>query len=106
MDEVDVDAIDPGDELREGIQLRFRLAPVVAGTPVLDQRLELRELDALRLVVDRLPVGPSRRRDATAEVDKLFFRYAGLERSNRCVLAHRAGRSGLRGRGHRRPADG
>ena len=95
-----------GHELRQGVQLRLGLAPVVAGAPILDERLELRELDALRLVVDRLPVGPARRRDAAAEVDQLLFRNAGLERSNRCVLAHRAGRSGLRGRGHRRPADG
>ena len=68
-----------GDELRQRVQLRFRLPPVVAGAPILDERLELCELYALRLVIDRLPVGPARRGDALAEIDKRFFRDLNLE---------------------------
>src|SRR5918994_6982032 len=70
VNKVDVDAVDPGYELRQGIELRFRLAPVVAGAPMLDERLELRELDALRLVSNRLLVGPPCRRDPAAEFDQ------------------------------------
>ena len=35
MDEVDVEAVDTGDELRQGIQLRLGFAPVVRLAPVL-----------------------------------------------------------------------
>jgi hypothetical protein len=34
VDEADVDAIDLGDELRQGVQLRLHLAPVVVGCPM------------------------------------------------------------------------
>jgi hypothetical protein len=68
VNEVNVDAVDPGYELRQSIELGFRLAPVVAGAPMLDERLELRELDALRLVSNRLLVGPPCRRDPAAEI--------------------------------------
>ena len=34
MDEVNVQPIDIGDELRQGIQLRFRLPPIVIRRPV------------------------------------------------------------------------
>ena len=64
VDEVDVHAVDRRHELRQGVELGFGLSPVVAGAPILDERLELRELYALRLVIDRLPVGPARVRDA------------------------------------------
>ena len=39
----------------------------------------LRELDALRLVGDRLLVRPPRRRDAAAEFDERLFRNVGAE---------------------------
>ena len=48
VDEVDVDAVDGRHELRQGVQLRFGLAPVVAAAPVAHELLELRELRALR----------------------------------------------------------
>ena len=64
VDEVDIEPVDLGDELRQGIELRLGLAPVVVGAPVADELLELCQLDALRPVVDRLPVGPPRGRDA------------------------------------------
>jgi hypothetical protein len=42
VDEVNVQPIDVRRELRQGIQLRFYLAPVVAVAPVLNQPLQLR----------------------------------------------------------------
>jgi len=40
VDEVDVEAVDLGDELRQGIEPRLGLAPVVAAAPVPHQRLQ------------------------------------------------------------------
>ena len=48
VDEMDVEPVDLGDELREGVQLRLDLAPVVVGLPVAHELLELCELHALR----------------------------------------------------------
>ena len=48
VDEVDVDPVDRRHELREGIELRLGLAPVIAGAPIADEFLELRQLRALR----------------------------------------------------------
>src|SRR4029453_19682831 len=52
VDEVNVHAIDRRDELRQGIQPRFRLAPVVAAAPVAYQLLQLGQLSTLRLIRD------------------------------------------------------
>ena len=68
VDEVDVDAIDVGRELRQGVELRFRLAPVVARAPVAHELLERIELCSLGTVRDRLPIGPARLGDAAAKV--------------------------------------
>jgi hypothetical protein len=59
VDEVNVHPIDVGHELRQGIQLRFGLTPVVAAAPVPNQPLELGQLRTLRLIGDSLLVGPA-----------------------------------------------
>ena len=55
VDEVDVDAVDLGHELRQGVQPRLDLAPVVVRRPVARELLHRRELHALRLVRRRSP---------------------------------------------------
>jgi hypothetical protein len=65
---MDVHAVDRRDELGQGVQPGLRLPPVVGRAPILDERPDLRELDALRLVVDRLPVRPARGGDAPAKI--------------------------------------
>ena len=70
VNEVDIDAVDRCHELRQRVELGLRLSPVVAGAPILDERLELRELYALRLVIDRLLVGPARCGDTLAKIDR------------------------------------
>src|SRR6185295_16629608 len=62
VNEVNVDPIDLGDELRQGVELRLALAPVVLGTPVAREFLNRRELHALRLIRDDLPLRPPCRR--------------------------------------------
>src|SRR5947199_9796284 len=79
MDEVNVEPVDLRHELRQGIQLRLRLPPVVARPPVAYERLDLRQLRALGPIRDRLPVGPPRSHDALAEVEEFLFRNVDLE---------------------------
>ena len=74
VDEVNVDPIDRGDELRQGVELRLARAPVVLGSPVAREFLNRRELHALRLIRDDLPRGPSCRRDAPAQVGERLVR--------------------------------
>src|SRR5438876_7973530 len=77
--EVNVEPIDRGHELRQGIQLRLRLPPVIARPPVANERLQLFQLDALRSIGNRFAVGPPRSRDALAEVDESVFRNLDVE---------------------------
>ncbi len=55
MDEVDVDPVDLGRELRKRVELRLGLAPVVLGRPVAGQLLDRRQLNALRPICRRAP---------------------------------------------------
>src|SRR2546426_11567307 len=77
--EMNVEPIDRGHELRQGIQLRLRLPPVVARPPVANERLQLFQLDALRSIGNRFAVGPPRRREALAEIDDSVFRNLDVE---------------------------
>jgi hypothetical protein len=79
VDEVDLDPVDLGPELRERVELRFGLAPVVVGGPVPRELLQRRQLDALRPVRDELLAGPARRRDAAAQVVQLLLRNLDVE---------------------------
>src|SRR5258708_35679646 len=74
VQEVNVEPVDLSHKLRQGIELRLHLAPVVVGAPVADELLDLRELDALGLISDRLAVGPACGRYASAQVDECLFR--------------------------------
>ena len=58
VDEVDVEPVDLGDEVRQGVQLRFEAAPVVLRAPVPRELLHRRERHALRVVADGLALGP------------------------------------------------
>jgi hypothetical protein len=93
MNEVNVDVVDGRYELRQCVQPRFHLAPVVVSTPVPNQLLQIGGLHALRLVGDGFLVGPSPGRKTPAEIDDHFLRNVDLERPNCAVL----GRSKLIG---------
>src|SRR2546430_17519338 len=54
VDEVNVHTVDLGLELRERVELRLSLAPVVVGRPIAAKRLNRRKLHALRAVLDEL----------------------------------------------------
>src|SRR6185503_7057838 len=63
VNEVNVQPVDLGDEVRHGVELRLDLAPVVLLLPVARDRLNGVERDALRLVLDGLLIRPARGRD-------------------------------------------
>ena len=79
MDEVDVEAVDLNDELRQGVQLRLAVAPVVLRLPVLREFLHHFERNALGLIRDGLLLGPVGGRDASAEVVQCLVRDVDVE---------------------------
>src|SRR5262249_19254123 len=86
-----VEPIDLGDELRQGVQSRLDLAPVVLCPPIASELLSRRELHALRVIRDRLSLRPPGRVDAPAQVGELRIRKIDMERTDRtrvrCLLA-------------------
>src|SRR5215469_18142277 len=79
VDEVDIEPVELGDELRQRVQLRLAPAPVVAGAPVGNQGLDRRQLHALRPICDEFPAGPARGRDALLKVSQVLIRHMYLE---------------------------
>ena len=78
MNEMNVQPVDLGDEVRQGVQLRLDLAPVVLRRPIAGELLHRRERHALRCIRDGFLFGPPRRVDAPAQVGEL--RLGGLDR--------------------------
>ena len=74
VDEVDVEPVDLGGELGQGVELRLALAPVIVRRPVAREVLEQRERHALRRVRDGLLLRPPRGINAPAQVVKFRFR--------------------------------
>ena len=97
VDEVDVQPVDLGDEVREGIQPSLDLAPVIFCRPIVGELLHRRELHSLRVVSDRLAIGPSGRQYPPAEVGQILVRRAKFEWPDR----HVAGLPRIRSRGIR-----
>ena len=89
VQEVNVDAIDLGDELRIRIDPRFHLAPVVFMGPVLRELLDGSQRHTLREIRNRLPFWKSRRDDALAQVDEIRFWNSHPEGTQQASTAHR-----------------
>ena len=83
VNEVDVQAIDLGDEVLYGLQLLLALAPVVLLRPVARERLHQRELWALRDVVDGLFFWEASGDDARTQVIEIRLRGLDRERPDR-----------------------
>src|SRR5437763_13051775 len=79
VNEMHVESIDLGHELREGLQFRLALAPVVICRPIAREFLNRRKLYALRLICDGLLFGPARGCDASAQVGEGLFRNVDAE---------------------------
>src|ERR671917_373158 len=91
MDEVDVQPVDLGGEVRDGVQPRLALAPVVLGRPVAREVLHERERHALRVVLDGLPLGKARRAEARPQVLEFRVGDLDLEGSDRRLARRAAG---------------
>jgi hypothetical protein len=72
VDEVDVNPVDLGRELRDRIQFRLALAPVVIGCPVAGELLDHRRLHALRPIGDEIRRRPARHGDTPLKVGDFF----------------------------------
>src|ERR671916_2136188 len=92
---MDVEPVDLGNELRQGLQLRLPLAPVVICGPVACELLHRGELHALGLIRDGLLFGPLRVRDAATEVQELLFRNVDAEGADGGLLLSEMGHGGL-----------
>ncbi len=82
MNEMNVQPIDLGDELRQGIQFRFALAPIVVCRPIAGKFLYCRQRHTLRFIRDRFPIRPPCRLDAPAQFAKFGLRNVHLKRTN------------------------
>src|SRR2546429_2680015 len=84
VNEMNVEPIDLGHELREGIQPRLEPPEVIVGAPVAHEFLHRRQLHALRSICDGLLVGPASGQHTSAQLDEVFFRNIDAERVDCC----------------------
>ena len=87
VDKVDVDPVDLGRELRQPVQPRLDAPEVVVGRPVARQRLQSRQLHALRAIFDELLAGPACRRNAAAQLYEFLLRDLDVEGAYLASLA-------------------
>ncbi len=85
MDEMNVQPVDLGEEIRQGVYLRLAFAPVVLCRPILCELLHRRELHALCVARNLFAVGPFGLRDAFLQIDKLILRSFVMERADRGI---------------------
>src|SRR5690348_975615 len=68
VNEVNVEAVDRRDELRQAVELRLDPAPVVISLPVARQLFHRRQLHALRRIVDVFLFGPTSSGNASTQI--------------------------------------
>jgi hypothetical protein len=86
VDEMNVQPVDLGDEVRQVVQSRLARTPVIVRSPVAHEVLHHREPDALRVVGDRLALGPPGSVHASAQLGKLRLRETDLKRADGVVV--------------------
>lgn len=79
MDEMNVEPVDPRQELRKRVQLALCPAPIVGGLPILREFTKLLLLDALGPIRDGRAIRPTCCGQAPSEVDERTFGDVGLE---------------------------
>src|ERR1700732_1838649 len=85
---MNVEPIDLGDELWQGIESCLALAPVVFPAPIARERLSRRELHALGCICDRFPFRPLGVVDAPTQFGEFRFRDSYFrKRTNRTVAS-------------------
>ncbi len=91
VNEVDVEAIDLGDEVRHGVEAGFDLAPVVVRRPVTRELLHGGEWHPLRKVADGFLFGQPSRDDTPTQVGQVRLRDIHVERPNRGLVSCHGG---------------
>ena len=87
VDEMNVEPIDLGDELRQSTEPRLHLAPVIFCPPVARERLHGRKLHALRCIGNGFAFRPLGRVDAPAQFGKFRIRKVHVKRTNRMLIS-------------------
>src|SRR5260370_29479413 len=91
VNEMNIEPIDLGDEVRYGFQFCLALAPVIVCSPRALEFLHRRELHALRCIVGQFSFGTFGRVDAPAQIGKFRIWKIELIRTNgglvSCLLA-------------------
>jgi hypothetical protein len=87
VDEVDVEAVDLGQELREGVEPRFEPPEVVFVGPVPDELTHRGQRHPLREVGDGLLLGPAGSQEPAAKIVDGILRDVDIERADRFVPA-------------------
>jgi len=82
VNEMNVQPIDVGDEMRNGVYFGLGFAPVVIGAPIPREFLHRRGLNTLRCIVDRFILWPLCRLDAPAQIRNISLGNAHMKRSN------------------------
>ena len=90
VDEMDVQPVDLGLELRQRVQPRLAPAPVVIGRPVTGELLRRRQLHTLRPIGDEFPGRPARLANTPPQIVEHLVGDVDLERTD---LGHRNLRS-------------
>src|ERR1700733_5005597 len=85
LDEMNVETIDLGYEIRQGVHFCFDLAPVILCRPIARERLDRRELYSLGCICNRFALRPLCRVDAPAQFDQFRFRNIYMKRTNRIL---------------------
>ncbi|MNL26641.1 hypothetical protein D3C87_1481760 [compost metagenome] len=94
VDEMNVETVDLGDELRRRVEPGLDPAPIVVRLPVLRELAHCRKLHALRGVGDCLALGPLRRPDAPSQIDEAGLRHMHAQRADGRAAGWIAGRAG------------
>ena len=97
VDEVDVHAVDLGRELRQRVQSALARSPVVPRHPVAGERLDGRQLHALRPIGDELHRGQARLGEAATQRSELLPRNPDPEPVDPCSVGQVRGVPRLRG---------
>src|SRR5260221_1350653 len=76
---MNVEPVDLGDEIRQGLKFCLAFAPVIVCRPIFRESLCRCELHALGRVVDGFLFGPTSSLNPAAKVDQLCFGYVDME---------------------------
>src|SRR5260221_10695067 len=84
---MNVQPVDLGDELRQGVHFCLDLTPVVIRRPIPRERLDRRELYSLRRICNRFPLGPLCCVDPPAQFTQLsLWNVKHMKRTNRILV--------------------